>query len=211
MEKSKRRGLFVTFEGGEGSGKTTLISHLYDYLISKGRDVIKTQEPGATQLGAHIRSIILKRYDLTKRTELLLYLADRAQHVEEVILPALKKCHIVLCDRFNDSTLAYQGGGRGLERDMLHTLCSFSADNLIPDLTIFLKLDPEVGLLRAKRSGTPDRLEEEELSFHQRVQRTFISLAKRELHRFYVIDATQQFDHILEMAIQKIEPLLCSI
>jgi len=198
----------VTFEGGEGAGKTTLMRHLYDYLISKGRDAVRTQAPGATQVGACIRELLLKRYDLTTRTELLLYLADRAQHVEEVILPALKGCRIVLCDRFNDSTFAYQGGGRCLDRDMLHAFCSFAANNLTPDLTLFLDLDPNVGLLRAKRSGTLDRFEEEELSFHQRVRQTFVSLSKEEPHRFYVIDATQQFDHILEMAIQKIELLL---
>ena len=121
MKKRKNNGFFITFEGGEGSGKTTLINRVHDYLTSKGQEVLKTREPGATQIGSNIRDLVLHKEEHypTKRGELLLYLADRAQHVEEMILPALAQGKVVLCDRFNDSTLAYQGAGRSLDQEIL--------------------------------------------------------------------------------------------
>lgn len=213
MKKRKNNGFFVTFEGGEGSGKTTLINRVYDYLISKGQEVIKTREPGATQIGANIRDLVLHKEEHfpTKRAELLLYLADRAQHVEEMILPALSQGKVVLCDRFNDSTLAYQGAGRSLDQEILKSFCVFAASNLVPDLTLFLDLDPEIGLLRAERGNGLDRLEKEDLSFHRKVREAFLSFSQKEPERFHVIDAAQQSDHVFELAAQEIDAALCLI
>ena len=203
MKKRKNNGFFVTFEGGEGCGKTTLINRVYNYLILKGHEVIKTREPGATQIGASIRDLLLHKeeYYPTKRAELLLFLADRAQHVEEIILPALARGKVVLCDRFNDSTLAYQGAGRCLDQKTLESFCLFAVNNLIPDLTLFLDLDPKLGLIRAERENNLDRLEKEDLSFHRKVREAFLSFSQKEPERFHVIDAMLESDAIFEMSI----------
>ena len=213
MKKRKNKGFFVTFEGGEGAGKTTLINRVYDYLTSKGNDVIKTREPGGTELGKHVRELVLHKEDYhpTKRSELFLFLADRAQHVEEMILPALEQEKIVLCDRFNDSTLAYQGAARSFDREVLKGFCAFAVNDLVPDLTLFLDLDPEIGLMRAKQGNEKahDRLEKEELSFHVKVREAFLSFSKEEPYRFHVIDASQPTDTVFDLAIQEIDTALC--
>jgi dTMP kinase len=213
MKKKKNKGFFITFEGGEGVGKTTLIDRVFDYLTAKGHAVIKTREPGGTRLGQQIRDLVLhqKEFHPTKRAELFLFLADRSQHVHEVILPALEEEKIVLCDRFNDSTLAYQGAARAFDRAQLKSFCAFAVSDLVPDLTLFLDLDPEIGLVRAQKGkgGTYDRLEKEALSFHQKVRAAFLSFAKEEPERFHVIDATEPTDVVFTLAIQEIDSTLC--
>ncbi len=209
--KRRNRGLFVTFEGGEGVGKTTQINRIYDTLTSKGHSVVKTLEPGGTRLGIDIRTILLHqdKNPVYKQCELFLYLADRAQHVQEMILPALEEGKIVLCDRFNDSTLAYQGTARNLDIKLLRSLCKAAADGLVPDLTLFLDLDPKIGLARAKKKDAHDRLERENLEFHTKVREGFLSLVEEEPKRFHVIDASQAIDVVYEQSIAEIESVLC--
>lgn len=208
--KRKNKGLFVTFEGGEGAGKTTLINHLVDQLTDEGESVIKTREPGGTPLGRGIRDLLLhQNQKVFKESELFLFLADRAQHVQEVILPALDEGTIVLCDRFNDSTLAYQGGARHFDIDHLRTLCTAATGGLSPDLTLYLDLNPRVGLERAKKVNVPDRLEQEALSFHEKVRATFLLLAKEEPKRFCVIDAEESIETVYTRALAAIESVRC--
>ncbi len=209
--KKRSKGFFLTFEGGEGAGKTTLINRVYGVLTAKGHSVIRTLEPGGTSLGKEIRNLLLhqKKSPICRQSELFLYLADRAQHVQELILPALEEGKIVLCDRFNDSTLAYQGMARSLNVDLLRGLCLAATDGLIPHLTLYLDLDPKVGLVRAKQKNTYDRLEEENLSFHTKVREAFLSLAKDEPDRFHVIDASKDIESVYTAAIGEINGLLC--
>lgn len=208
--KSKK-GLFITFEGGEGAGKTTLIDKIHDYLVHKKYTVYKTREPGGTELGKEIRNLIL--YDrsicLSKRCELLLFLADRAQHVDEQIVPALNQGHIVLCDRFNDSTIAYQGAARGLKTDVVNNLCHFACSNLKPHLTLYLDLDPKIGFERVQKAGfTKDKIESETLQFHQDIRKAFRNLARKHPKRIKTIDASKTPDEVYFLAKEKIDALL---
>lgn len=199
--------MFITFEGGEGAGKTTLIESLYDELKSRGKDVIKTRAPGATAAGAIIRDLVLHHKEpLSSRAELLLYLADRAEHVAKIIQPALKENKIVLCDRFNDSTVAYQGAGRGYDPGYIRSLCHFAANDLEPDLTLYLDLDPDIGLERVKHTGiAKDKIESETIAFHQKIRAAFLSIAKEAPHRFHILDASQPPDHVFKNALSIIE------
>lgn len=190
-------GLFVTFEGGEGSGKTTQLKALLAHLRSLGVDVIQTRDPGGTSIGNQVRELLLnaENVQMSPMTELLLYEASRAQLVQEVIRPSLTARRIVLCDRFTDSTVAYQGYGRALDLDLIERFNAVAADGLRPDLTFLLDLDPAVGLARAReRLAHPrqrrDRLEDEVLEFHQRVRAGYRALAAREPARVVVLDAT---------------------
>lgn len=205
------KGFFITFEGGEGAGKTTLIEKLYAHLKGKGYPVLQTRAPGGTEMGKQIRSLLLNSHGmfLSKRCELLLFLADRAQHVDEVILPALKNHQIVLCDRFNDSTLAYQGGARGFDEALIRSLCTFCCDGVQPDLTLYLDLDPEIGFERTRltRLGK-DRIESEELLFHQKIRQKFLEIAQEEPKRLRVIDASQSPEDVFNQALEKIDALL---
>jgi dTMP kinase len=208
------RGLFITFEGGEGAGKTTLIERVYDYLKKKRHPVVKTRAPGGTPVGQEIRKLLLTQpkkgvIPPSSRCELLLFLADRAQHVDESILPALKAKQIVLCDRFNDSTMAYQGGARRFDPKLLHFLCSFASNELLPDLTFYLDLDPKIGLTRTQqaRSGK-DRIESEALRFHNNIRRAFRQIAKKEPERVMLIDASKTPEQVFQQAIEKIDALL---
>ncbi|MEM8727511.1 MAG: dTMP kinase [Chlamydiota bacterium] len=209
--KRRNKGLFITFEGGEGAGKTTLINRVYDALSATGHRAIKTLEPGGTPLGHAIRKLLLheEKTSICERAELFLFLADRAHHVKTVILPALEGGKIVLCDRFSDSTLAYQGAARRLDIERLRLLCSAATDGLIPDLTLYLDLDPKVGLERAKKQHLPDRLERENPAFHIELRKGFLSLAREEPERFRVIDAEQEIEAIYRKAIATIESVLC--
>jgi dTMP kinase len=184
-----RKGVFITFEGPEGSGKTTHIELLAAYLRAKGKRVLVTREPGGTALAAGIRKLLLDgQEDLSPMSELFLYEADRAQHVYETLAPALQKGTIVLCDRYTDSTLAYQGFGRGLDRNTIKTLNTFAAGGLQPTLTILLDVPAERGLMQAKRKKNHhDRLERAGLAFHRRVREGFLRMAKNEQKRFRVI------------------------
>ena len=208
---AKKRPLFITFEGGDGAGKTTLIDKVYHYLNKSGRSVFKTRAPGGTEIGKEIRHLVLHRNDahLAKRAELLLFLADRAQHVEELILPALIKGEIVLCDRFNDSTIAYQGGARGFTAGLVGNLCDFACDGLEPDLTLYLDLDPKIGFERARKAGlTKDRIESETLKFHQNIRKAFRQIAQKNPKRFMIIDASLTPEDVFTSAKEKIDAAL---
>jgi dTMP kinase len=189
-------GLFVAFEGGEGVGKSTQIAAAAAWLRSElGRHVVETREPGGTPLGAELRGLLLDPDgEITPRAEALLYAADRAQHVDSVIRPALDAGHIVLTDRYVDSTLAYQGAGRGLDDTRLVT--AWATGGLLPDLTVLLDLDPEVGLGRAGARAAPDRLEAASLAFHEAVRAGFLALAAEAPERYAVIDAAGDPDEI---------------
>lgn len=207
------KGKFITFEGGEGAGKTTLIEKVYQALLQQGHSVIKTRAPGGSPLGEKIRALLLEKslLSVSARTELLLFLADRAQHVEEIIRPALKKGQIVLCDRFNDSTIAYQGGARGWDKKWVHKLCDFATDDLDPTLTLYLDIDPKIGFMRLKnkRQGQEkDRIESEKLLFHQKIRRAFRQIAKEEPRRFRILDASCTSDEVFEEAMRYVQRLL---
>lgn len=191
-------GFFITFEGGEGSGKTTQLKALLAHVRALHGDAIQTRDPGGTAIGNQVRELLLNgdNIRMSPLAELFLYEASRAQLVQEVIRPALAAGRIVLCDRFTDSTVAYQGYGRGLDLDLVERLNAVAADGLRPDLTFLLDLDPVVGLARAtERLAQPrqrrDRLEDEVLEFHQRVQAGYRALAAREPERVVILDATQ--------------------
>lgn len=198
------KGLFITFEGIEGSGKSTQVTLLADHLAAQGRAVMVTREPGGTRIGDQIRKILLdpanKALDAT--SELLLYAASRAQHLKEVIHPACDAGKIILCDRFSDATLAYQGYGRGLDREMIRTLDRMVTGEMRPDLTLLLDIDPEAGLVRARgrnfRSGLEGeaRFENEELAFHTRVRQGYRALAQEEPDRIRVVDASRPPDQV---------------
>jgi dTMP kinase len=192
---------FITFEGGDGTGKTTQILAAESYLREHGRACVVTREPGGTEIGKLIRKVLLEVGDdeIAPSTELFLYLADRAQHVRQIIRPALKEGKIVLCDRFTDSTLAYQGYGRGIELDWLRHLNDIASERQHPDLTFLLDCPAAVGLARAvhrqaeNAADRPpeDRFEREELEFHEKVRNGFLELARAEPERFRVLDASR--------------------
>nr|WP_229789412.1 dTMP kinase [Pilimelia terevasa] len=184
-------GLFVVFEGGEGTGKSTQLAKLATTLIDAGHRVAVTREPGATPVGRRIRELLLERAEdaVTARAEALLYAADRAQHVATVVRPALERGEVVVSDRFVDSSLAYQGAGRTLPDGDVAWLSDWATGGLRPDLVILLDLDPALGLRRAADRGTPDRLERESLAFHGRVRQAFLDLAATEPARYLVLDA----------------------
>lgn len=204
----EKKGLFITFEGIDGSGKSTQLEKIAHYLDKKNIKYIKTRDPGGTDLGSHLRDILLnyqgKIYPLC---ELFLYLADRAQHVDEKIIPALNSGKIVLCDRYIDSTLAYQGYARELNIDKLVDLNNFVTHNLLPDLTFIFDIDVESALKRVGKNK--DRLESESVNFHQKVRDGYLSLAKKHPHRIKVIDACQEIDKIYDDTINIIKSLFC--
>ncbi|MCH9613519.1 MAG: Thymidylate kinase [Chlamydiia bacterium] len=200
---SKNNGLFVTIEGGDGSGKSTLIERIFDTLTARGFNVLKTRAPGGCKLGLGIRELLLHSDDITAKAELFLYLADRAEHVEKVILPALSDNKIVLCDRFNDSTIAYQGGARNLE---LLGFCEFAAGKLTPHLTLYLDVDAKIGLSRVK--GEKDRLEREDLSFHENVRKGYLELAEQNKERIRTLNANLSSEEVFQNAIELINTKL---
>jgi dTMP kinase len=203
--------LFVTFEGIEGSGKSTHLGHLAGQLRAGGHAVVETREPGGTRAGAAVRELLLGAdgVPLAPLTELFLYCADRAQHVAEVIKPALAAGRVVLCDRFSDSTIAYQGYGRGLDGDALGAMDARARDGLAPDLTLLLDCPVEVGLRRARqRSAAGDRFEREAVEFHERVRAGFLALAKGNPARFHVLDATAPIDDIRRRVITEVDARL---
>ncbi len=207
----KKKGIFISFEGGDGAGKTTLITALAQHLESKGHPLLQTRAPGGTPLGSEIRKLVLDKRDHTvcQRAEILLFLADRAQHVDEIIRPALEAGKIVLCDRFNDSTLAYQSGARGLDGATVRSLCTFACQGLEPDLTLYIDLDPEEGLRRcqSEKKGK-DRIESEQLSFHQRIREAYHQIGREEPHRFKILDGSLSKERVFSQAMEKIVPLI---
>lgn len=191
------RGLFITLEGPEGAGKTTQLARLEARLRAAGHAVTVTREPGGTPLGTRVREVVLDpAVEIEPLGEFLLYSASRAQLVREVLRPALERRETVLCDRYADSSLAYQGAGRGLSLPLLRQITAEVTGGLTPGLTVLLDLDPALGLQRAARRGQPDRLERADLNFHRRVRQGFLDLAHAEPHRFLVLDATRPEDEL---------------
>lgn len=208
---------FITFEGGEGSGKTTQIKLAADWLRERGIPVLSTAEPGGTPLGRKIREILLNlgSWTIGAEAELLLFVAARAQHVRETILPALEAGQWVLCDRFADATLAYQGFGRGLDVAFIRTLNDFSTCSLKPDLTLLFDLPVETGLERAKKrtaGGRPeaaeDRFEREERTFHGRIREVYLSLAAEEPERFRIINGAADVETVRREVCRHLTALL---
>ena len=199
------RGLLITLEGVEGSGKTTVANLVAENLRQKGLTVTVTAEPGDTSVGRQIRQLLATIDERTAWTETFLFLADRAEHVAKVIKPALERGEIVLCDRFTDSTIAYQGFGLGLPLEWLMQLNDIATNGLIPDLTLLLDIDPEIGLKRSQRETVFER---RSLDFHQRVRWGYLWLAKQEPHRVKVIDASQPLEAVLTQSLRLVEEAL---
>ena len=205
------RAPITTFEGVEGSGKSTALRGLADALVAQGRNVVQTQEPGGCALGTTLRAVLLdaRTQNLSERAELYLFLADRAQHVHEVVRPALEAGSVVLCDRFYDSTFAYQGHGRGLDLAMLRQLNEQATGGLVPDLTLLFDLPVETGLARARSRNAAEgkaqnegRFEAEKFAFHQRVREGFLALAAAGPQRFRIIDASQGPEDVLAQVLR---------
>jgi len=199
-------GRFISFEGIEGCGKTTQIKLAGEYLKQSHIRIIITEEPGGTPIGRRIREILLNKgsgEEICKETEMLLFSAARAQHVRNVIIPALKDGTLVLCDRFYDATIAYQGFGRGLDINFIRYLNDFSASDLKPGLTLLFDLPVEVGLKRAmhrishmKEGSVEDRFERENLEFHRKVREGYLSIAGQDKERFRIIDSTRDIETV---------------
>ena len=208
--------LFITFEGVEGSGKTTQIHRLKKYLIEKGIPCKITREPGGCPIGEKVRKILLNpdHREMVPLSELLLYEAARAQHVKEVIEPFLKKGGVVLCDRFSDATIAYQGYGRKIDLRWIERLNHFSSRGIKPDVTFLLDCPSDVGLKRAlKRNRTlkqekEERFEKEKIQFHQRVRKGYLALAKKEPRRVKVVDTRQGEDNVFNKILKTVDKLI---
>jgi dTMP kinase len=210
------RGRFITFEGPEGSGKSTQLRMLGERLRASGLDVLETQEPGGTPIGIQIRQVLLdaQNRELCPTAELLLMFASRAQNVDQLILPALSAGRTVLSDRFTDSTLVYQGVGRGLGADVVYELDRIACRGLVPDLTLMIDIDAETGLARARRRSTrtedsETRMEEQDLGFHRRVREGYRQLAADESRRVRLIDGSQKVEVVAEqvwLAVSAVAP-----
>ncbi|MFB7252088.1 dTMP kinase [Microbacterium sp. NPDC056234] len=191
-------GLWITLEGGDGAGKTTQADLLESSLRDAGRTVLRTREPGGSEVGQLVRDIVLHhRGDIAPRAEALLYAADRAHHVATVVRPALARGEVVIQDRYLDSSVAYQGAGRVLDADEIRNLSLWATEGALPDLTVLLDLDPQVARMRLDAAEKPfDRLEAEKLEFHLRVRSAFLSLAEAEPARFLVLNAAASASEI---------------
>lgn len=204
--------MFITFEGPDGSGKSTIIKKVYEKLVNDGFDIILTREPGGTPIAEKIRDIILDNSNvaLDARTEALLYAASRRQHLVEKIRPALKEGKIVLCDRFLDSSLAYQGGGRNLGVQNVLNINLFATENTYPDLTLFFDIDPELGLKRVSqdKKRVADRLDNENENFHEKVYSTFKEIVNTNSQRIITIDASKSIEEVTECAYKTIKEKL---
>ena len=192
-----KRGIFISFEGVEGAGKSTQAKLLAEYIAKLGYLIVLTREPGGTPIAEHIREILLEpgNTEMTDITELLLYLASRSQHVRQLILPALSEGKVVICERFSDATFAYQGYARGFDLNSLKQMNEIATGGLKPDLTIFLDLDAEDGLSR-KSEDDLDRLESESIDFHRRVRKGYLAIARKSPQRLKVIDARGSIEDV---------------
>ena len=208
--------MFISSEGIEGSGKTTQIGHITEFLQQKTIRYVITREPGGTRIGKKIRSILLdpESRSMEPLTELLLYMADRVQHVTETIRPALASGKTVLCDRFYDATVVYQGFARGIDLDLIHTLHKMLLDGIQPDLTLLLDLSPEKGLSRAwrqiengSRTDIESRFERETIRFHEKVRAGYLELARREPERFRIINAVQDEKNVQREILKELSRL----
>jgi dTMP kinase len=191
-------GVFISFEGIEGTGKSTQVRLLADYLRGLGHTIIQTAEPGGTPISLKIRELLLSldSSGMDYMTELLLYNAARVQHIREVISPALRQGDIVITDRFSDSTLAYQGYGRGIDRQVIEALDAVATNSMRPDLTLLLDIDVETGLRRNKEINKNDRLEREDVAFHEKVKKGFHEIAKEEPQRIRLIPCSDSIDAV---------------
>lgn len=195
------KDLFITFEGGEGTGKTTIINHLVEELTQLGYDAMKTREPGGSDIAEQIRNVILKNENtkMDYRTEALLYAASRRQHLEEIVKPALKMGKIVLCDRFIDSSLAYQGYARGLGIEEIYKINQYATEGIMPILTVFINLDPNIGLARIEKNHREtDRLDVEGLSFHEKVRQGYLEVSRMFPERVKVVDGAKSKEELYE-------------
>ena len=192
------RGKFITIEGVEGVGKTTNIAFIEDYFKQIGQNIILTREPGGTPLAERIRELLLdaRQTSMTDDTELLLMFAARAQHLNEKIIPALETGQWVICDRFTDATYAYQGGGRGIDKNRIASLENWVQGDLRPDITLLLDLPVEEGLKRAGQRSAPDRFEQEQQTFFERVRATYLELVEENPARYRIIDARGSIDEV---------------
>jgi len=206
-------GIFITFEGGDGAGKSTQAELLGEWLEARGHEVVRTREPGGTRLGAELRTLLLHGGDdvgaVEPRAEALLYAADRAQHVAKIVRPALERDAIVVQDRYIDSSLAYQGAGRVLDVDEVRRLSEWATGGLWPDLTVLLDLDPDVAADRLRgRGATADRLESEAAGFHRAVREGFLALAAADADRYLVLDAARPVDELHARVLTRVAPLV---
>jgi dTMP kinase len=203
-------GLFLTFEGGDGSGKSTQSTLLTDWLVGRGHTVVHSREPGGTEFGNEVRELVLhRRGHITPRAEALLYAADRAHNIATVVRPALERGDIVIQDRYLDSSVAYQGAGRVLDPAEVRDLSLWATEGLLPDLTVLLDLDETTGRTRLDESRTRyDRLESEAADFHARVRAGYLALAEAEPERFLVLDATHPVDELAAQVRDRVTPLL---
>lgn len=205
--------MFITLEGPEGSGKTSAVKYAVEQLEKMGYQIIQTREPGGTPIAEQIRNVILDKNNkaMDPRTEALLYAASRRQHLVEKVWPSLKEGKIVICDRFLDSSLAYQGGARGLGIDEVLQINLFATENTWPDLTLLFDLDPEIGLARIEANSAREvnRLDLENIKFHHLVRNTFLDLAKRYPNRFVIIDASKSQKEVGEETLKVILNRLC--
>ena len=206
-----KKGLFITLEGIEGAGKSTVVDFIEDFLTKEGHDVIKTREPGGTVIGEQIREILLKNenYTLTYDTELLLVFSARAQHIQEVILPALSLGKIILCDRFTDASYAYQGGGRGIDASRINLLEKWVQGDLRPNLTLLFDLDVSIGMQRTKKRSGTDRFEREEINFFEKIRNTYLERAKNEPQRFRIINSASSLENVKEQIVTILKDFLC--
>lgn len=205
--------MFITLEGPEGSGKTTAVEAAVKELETRGYQIVRTREPGGTPIAEQIRNVILDKENtkMDPRTEALLYAASRRQHLVEKVWPALKEGKIVICDRYLDSSLAYQGGARGLGVDNILNVNMFATENTFPDLTLLFDITPEEGLKRiaANASREVNRLDLEKLEFHHKVRNTFLELAKKYPERYVIIDASKSREEVAKATLEAILSRLC--
>ena len=205
--------MFITIEGPEGSGKTTAVDTAVKELEKLGYQIVRTREPGGTPIAEQIRNVILDKNNtaMDQRTEALLYAASRRQHLVEKVWPALKEGKVVVCDRYLDSSLAYQGGARGLGVDNILNVNMFATEGTFPDLTLLFDLQPEVGLARiaANSDREVNRLDLEKLEFHTKVRNTFLELAKRYPERFVIIDASQSREEVAKKTLEVMLSRIC--
>lgn len=201
---------FITLEGGEGVGKSTAISFIKKYFAEKKVDCVFTREPGGTKTGEKIRDILLSNNNeiIFPETELLLMFAARAQHIAQIIRPALSAGKTVVSDRFTDASFAYQGGGRGIAKDHIQKLADFVQGDLAPDLTLLFDAPVDIGLSRINQRGEKDRIEQESIDFFKRVQQAYLDRAKQFPTRFVVIDASQSIEYVQKEIKEALEKLL---
>ena len=205
--------MFITLEGPEGSGKTTAVENAVKKLQELGYEIVRTREPGGTPIAEQIRNVILDKNNtaMDPRTEALLYAASRRQHLVEKVWPAIKEGKIVICDRYLDSSLAYQGGARGLGVENILNVNLFATENTWPDLTLLFDLDPKIGLERISKNANREvnRLDLEKIEFHNKVRNTFLDLAKRYPERFVIIDASKTQEEVARATLDAILSRLC--